>query len=89
MAHRGAQPGNRNGAKDKPWEAALRRIAAQDPERVRRVAEKVFELAEAGDMQAAKELFDRLDGKVKQQTELTGAEGAALIPAVIQVAPPQ
>lgn len=40
--------------------------------------DKLRELALAGDISAMKELFDRLDGKPKQQVELQGDANAPL-----------
>jgi len=37
-------------------------------------AEKLKEIAEQGDMQALKEIGDRLEGKPKQQTEHSGPD---------------
>lgn len=85
---RGGQPGNRNGAKDRPWEAALRKIATQDPDRVRRIAEKLYDEAEAGNMFAVRELFERLDGKVAQRVEATGPDGVELFPRTVTFAAP-
>jgi hypothetical protein len=81
----GAPVGNRNGAKNKPWEAALTRHALQNPERLARLAEKLFEMALAGDVAAIKELGDRLDGKALQRAEITGEDGASIFPDVIRV----
>ena len=83
MAARGGQPGNRNGAKSKPWEAALLRRAMQNPNQLARLAEKLFDMALEGDVQAMKELGDRLDGKAR--TEITGADGAPLLPPKITI----
>lgn len=74
----GAPIGNRNGAKDKPFEKALRALAVQQPDRVRRIALKLFDAAEAGDMPAVKELFERLDGRIAQRVEATGADGGPI-----------
>lgn len=55
--------------RDKPFRDALRKKiaeAADDPKRLDRIAEKLLALAEVGDMQAIKEVGDRLDGKVAQ-----------------------
>ena len=78
MASRGGQPGNRNGAKSKPWEAALLRRAMQNPEELAKIAEKLFAMAIKGDVAAIKELGDRLDGKALQRNEVTGEEGGPL-----------
>lgn len=81
----GAPVGNRNGAKNKPWEAALTRHALQNPEKLARLAEKIFAMALDGDVQAMKELGDRLDGKALQRAEITGDNGASIFPDVIRV----
>lgn len=56
-------------AKDKPFADALRkRIAAadQDPRWLDRIAVSLLSKAERGDVNAIKEIADRLDGKVPQ-----------------------
>mgnify|MGYP001558274504 CR=1 FL=1 len=66
------QPGNTEGAKSrkaKPYADALRIAimeASEDKTKLRAIAEKHVALAIAGDMQAIKEIADRLDGKVPQ-----------------------
>jgi len=74
----GAPLGNNNAAKGKLFYDQLRKIAIQNPQKLRQVAESLFAAAEAMEPWAVKELLDRLDGKAVQQTELTGAEGAPL-----------
>lgn len=64
-----------NKGKDKPWADALRlavyREDAEGKRRLLRIAEKCAEAAEAGDMQAIKEIGDRLDGKPAQESTVT------------------
>lgn len=65
----GRPPGAQN--KDKPYRDALRRAIAraQDTDSAHaldKIAEKHLAEAAAGDMQAIKELADRIDGKVAQ-----------------------
>ena len=60
------------------WGETLRRIAAQNPEKLRRIAEALYSKAEEGDIQAVKEIGDRIDGKALQGVELTGAEGGPI-----------
>lgn len=64
-----------NKGKDKPWTEALRLVAFRDDDegkrRLLRIAEKCVEAAEQGDMQAIKEIGDRLDGKAAQTIEAT------------------
>ena len=78
----GAPLGNTNAAKGKLFYDQLRKIAIQEPHKLRNVAESLFAAAEAMEPWAVKELLDRLDGKAVQQTELTGAEGAPLLSGI-------
>lgn len=70
----GAPEGNTNSCKNnRLWAETIRRAIVQsDPERLRRIAESLLNKAEDGDLAAIKELGDRLDGKAKQQVELSG-----------------
>lgn len=70
----GGQPGNTNSSRDnRLWRNTIQRAIAQgDPERLRRIADKLLDKAAEGDMAAIKELGDRIDGKASQQIELTG-----------------
>lgn len=52
--------------KDKPFRAALRRQASENPDLLDKIALKLLELAASGDVPAAREIGDRLDGKVPQ-----------------------
>ncbi len=54
-------------------------IDGKKVKRLRIVADKIVELAMAGDMSAAKEIGDRLDGKPRQATEVTGEGGGPLL----------
>jgi hypothetical protein len=78
----GAPQGNTNAAKGKLFYDQLRKMAIQQPEKLRNIAESLFAAAEAMEPWAVKELLDRLDGKAVQQTELTGAEGAPLLSGI-------
>ena len=74
---RGAQPGNANATKGKPWreaiDRALARAAEQDDFRsLNRLADKLLEKAGEGDLGALKELGDRLDGRPAQSVTLGG-----------------
>ena len=51
------------------------RASKQDPERMRRIAEKLLDMAAEGDVSAIKEMGDRLDGRPRQQIDATGAGG--------------
>jgi hypothetical protein len=64
-----ANPHARGQQRDKPFLAALRIEVAEagsDPLRLRRIAKKLLNRAEEGDVRAIQEVADRLDGKVPQ-----------------------
>ena len=78
MAKRGAQPGNRNGAHDKPWTNALQRALQQYSDEdcprgsaLQRIANGVVRDSLKGDPNARKEIFERLDGKPVQPVAAT------------------
>jgi hypothetical protein len=56
----------KGGKPDKLIRDALIRAAANNPDSLKRVAEKVLQKAEEGDMQAVSFLADRIDGKAVQ-----------------------
>lgn len=70
---RGGQPGNNNASKGKPWRDAIDWVLANKKigqvakaQALRGIAEKLCEKALEGDIQAMKEIGDRLDGKSNQ-----------------------
>jgi ribosomal protein L17 len=68
-----APKGNTFAAKGKLFEGVIKRaLMANDGAKLRSIVEKIIEKAEDGDMMAARELLDRVDGKPKQQVELSG-----------------
>lgn len=69
--------GSKNASKNRPWAEALRKHAIQRGT-LDKVAQKVCLLAEQGDMDAIKEIGDRLDGKPKASMEHTGADGGPI-----------
>jgi hypothetical protein len=75
----GRPPGTEN--KDKPFREALRmELAAmgEDLKGLRKIAKRVITEAAAGDMQAAFQIRDTLDGKPVQSTEISGKDGGAI-----------
>lgn len=83
MSTSGAQPGNNNRNKAKPWADAIRRAIARREETgsgadLNRLAESLLDKAAEGDMAALKELGDRLDGKSAQAVTVSGDEEAPL-----------
>ncbi len=69
----GAPVGNTNSSRDnRLWADTIRRAIRQgDGEQLRKIAEKLIALAAEGDLQAIKELGDRLDGKSSQAIAAT------------------
>jgi hypothetical protein len=76
-----APQGNKNAAKAKVWEGALRAALAQFEDKdkkiepgqaLRKIAEKVVVRAIEGDKDAIKEIGDRLDGKAAQAVTIAG-----------------
>jgi hypothetical protein len=74
MPFQPGQSGNPSGkVESKPFLEALRRAIAQDDgKRVRACAEKLLDLAAGGEPWAIQMLADRLDGRPKAQTVLSG-----------------
>lgn len=72
MAFEPGQVGNPHGTKrEKKFLSALERAIAQDDaNRLRDAAEKVLDMAAAGEAWAVQFLADRLDGKPTQQIEM-------------------
>lgn len=74
----GAPEGNTNSnINNRLWANTIRRaVLAADATKLRAIADKLIDLAAEGDMQAIKELGDRLDGKsmqsIEQKTEVKG-----------------
>lgn len=62
----GAPKGNQNATKGRPWREAIDRAIKRDRAALDNVAKALIAAAQAGDMQAIKELGDRLDGKPPQ-----------------------
>jgi hypothetical protein len=56
----------KGGKPDKLVRDALMAAARQDPLKLKRIAEKVLDKAEEGDMQAVNFIADRIDGKAVQ-----------------------
>jgi hypothetical protein len=76
MAFQKGKSGNPGGRpKDKPWTEALRLAVfentADGKRMLRAIAEKCAEAALGGDMQAVREIGDRLDGKAAQTIDAT------------------
>lgn len=72
-----APEGNTNSSKsNRLWGETIKRAVLQsDGARLRAIAEKLLDKASEGDIQAIKELGDRLDGKAAQSVALMGGDG--------------
>ena len=73
MATVGGQAGNNNATKNKVWTDALMRelTGNQNAEKLKKLAVKLIEMAEEGDIKAIKEIGDRLEGKPAQSIDAT------------------
>ena len=78
MAERGGQPGNKNSTKNKMFTDQLRRHLVQNPHKLEKIIEQLIDEAMDGNIVAAREVMDRVDGKPVQATEVTGADGQPL-----------
>ena len=86
MPFKPGQTGNPNGApqKSKRFITVLQRAIEQDDcKRMREGIEKLLDQCSEGELSALQFIADRLDGKPKQQTEITGADGEAFKTQVI------
>jgi hypothetical protein len=61
---------------EKSFKAALDKAIAQDPQALRKAADKLLAMAADGEAWAVKELADRLDGKPAQA--ITGKDGGPI-----------
>lgn len=68
----GAPLGNDNNRKHQYWSDALRKYITQNPNDLMEAAQALFTKAKDGDVNAMKEIGDRLEGKPKQQVEMSG-----------------
>jgi hypothetical protein len=84
-----AARGRPTGSTEKPWRDAIRLAVNAttgdgDPKKLRLIAEKLVELALAGDAAAIKEIGDRLDGKPAQAVVGEGEGGAIEISHIVR-----
>ena len=68
---RGGQKGNTNATKNKIWSEAIRKRIVQRKD-LDKLADKVLDMALAGDISAMKEIGDRLEGKAVQAVSNDG-----------------
>ena len=87
--------GNQNYLKGRRWRDAIdralaKRSAASGIESLDELAEKLLTLADEGDLQAMKELGDRLDGKPSQALDIGSDPDRPLVQKIVReiVRPP-
>lgn len=68
----GAPLNNDNNKKNLYWSDALRKHIIQHPKDLTLAAQALFDKAKDGDVTAMKEIGDRLEGRPKQQVEMSG-----------------
>lgn len=80
---------------NKLWRNAImkavhKRLTGDSPQYIEKLADRLVRTAMTGDVSAIKEIGDRLDGKPRQETELSGPNGSqlAMKVEVVFVKPP-
>lgn len=81
----GAPLGHTNASKNnRIWADLIRKLAVQeDYKRLHTIAYALYDKAADGDMNAIKEIGDRLDGKSVATTEISGTDGKDLVINVV------
>jgi hypothetical protein len=82
-----ANPTSRGQQRDKPFRDALRMeiaAAGSDHKALRSVAKALIDKATTGDVQAIREIGDRLDGKPAQAIEHSGGDGGPLQISIVR-----
>jgi hypothetical protein len=77
----GAPKGNNNASKGKRFVSMIEK-RLEELDAMQRIADALIAKALEGDMQAIKEIGDRLDGKAKQQIDLGGQEDNPILTAI-------
>ena len=76
MAERGGQPGNNNATKNRPITDALRRVLlAEGGQKLRELTEAMVKRSIESSDAAAREILERIEGKVPQQLDHGNADG--------------
>lgn len=74
--------GNKNATKNKLFSDQLKRHLIQNPHKLEKIVEKLVEDAMEGNISAAREVIDRVDGKAHQSTSIEDSEGNNLLQAI-------
>ena len=76
----GAPVGNKNATKNRPITDALRRVLlAEDGKKLRELTEAIVKRSIESSDSAAKEILDRIEGKVPQQLDHGNADGQPFV----------
>jgi len=79
VATTGGQPGNQNAAKSKAFHDSMRKACVtEDYARIRKGVERILDAVAEGEEWAIVFARDTLDGRPKQQTEITGEDGGPI-----------
>ena len=91
MAERGGQIGNNNAGKNKLFGDQLKRHLVQNPEKLEKIVVKLIDDAMDGNIAAAKEVMDRVDGKAVQSNTFETEDGKPIVPGfqLVFVEPPK
>lgn len=73
--------GNQN-ARKKPFTEQMKRHLLANPQKLEKIIEKLVDDAVEGNLAAAKEIMDRVEGKAVQATEISGPEGTELVKGI-------
>lgn len=80
----GAPLGNQNNRKNQYWSDALRKYITQNPTDLAEAAQALFNKAKEGDINAIREIGDRLEGKAVQRVEGSGDDGEFISKVLIE-----
>ena len=90
MSQVGAPAGNQNAKKGRAWAEAIRRAIREKYEgedyeaKLAQLAARLVDEADAGDMQALKEIGDRIDGKPSQSLDVGSDPDRPLVQKVVR-----
>ena len=76
-----AMKGNQN-ARKKPFTEQMKRHLLANPKKLEKIIERMVDDAVEGNLAAAKEIIDRVEGKAVQATEISGPDGAELVKGI-------
>lgn len=79
---KGGQPGNNNAGKNRIFSDQLKRHLIHNPHKLEKIVEKLVDDAMEGNIAAAREVMDRVEGKAIATQEVTGPDGTQLKTAV-------